>query len=237
MIAYPAIDLCGGRVVQWVGGRPESECVSLPDPLAVARRWVAAGFVALHVVDLDAALGSGDNRDAVEAIVAAVDVPVQVGGGLRDEDTVDWALAAGAARVVLGTRAVGDPEWLARVAAAHPRSVVVAADCRDGEVVTHGWTASAGRAARDLVATLGELPLAAVLVTDVGREGRLGGPDVVFLADLAGVSRHPLLAAGGIRDERDLEALAAAGVAGAVLGMALYRGGLDPARIAKEHRA
>lgn len=233
MITYPAIDLRGGRVVQWIGGRPESEQVNLPDPPAIARRWQEAGFAALHVVDLDAALGSGDdNRKAILAIFAATGLPVQVGGGVRSTQDVDELLAAGAARVLVGTRAVRDREWLAEVAAAHPGRIVVAADYRDGEVLTHGWTAGAGLPVRDFVAGLDELPLAGVLVTDVGREGRLCGPDVAHLAVLARNTAHPLLAAGGVRGLDDLAALDAAGIAGAVLGMALYRGDLDPRRVA-----
>jgi phosphoribosylformimino-5-aminoimidazole carboxamide ribotide isomerase len=232
VIVYPAIDLRGGRVVQWVGGRPESEQVSLPDPAAIARRFEQAGFAALHVVDLDAALGSGDNRAAIGAILEATDLPVQVGGGVRTTRDAEELLAAGAARVLVGTRAVRDRAWLTELAGVQPGRVVVAADCRDGEVLTHGWTTAAGLHVRDFVAGLDELPLAAVLVTDVGREGRLCGPDLPFLAGLASAAAHPLLAAGGIRSVEDLAALAAAGVGGAVLGMALYRGDLDAARVA-----
>lgn len=235
MIAYPAIDLRGGRAVQWVGGRPESEQVSLPDPLEVARRFVAAGFVAMHVIDLDAALGRGDNRALIHTLLGEVPVPVQVGGGLRSERDVDELIGAGAARVILGTRAVTDRAWLAARVEAHPGRVVVAADCRQGEVLTHGWTAGAGCSAESFVAGLESLALAAVLVTDVSREGRLAGPDVPLLAALGRATTHPLVAAGGIRGAQDLADLAAAGIAGAVLGMALYRGDLDLSTIAKEH--
>ena len=232
MIVFPAIDLRGGRVVQWIGGRPESEQVSLPDPPAIARRWQEAGFAALHVVDLDAALGRGDNRQAIHAILAATALPVQVGGGVRTTGDAGELLAAGAARVLVGTRAVRDRAWLVELTSAHPGRIVVAADCRDGEVVTHGWTAGAGLPVSDFVAGLSELPLAALLVTDVGREGRLCGPDVPFLAALARAAAQPQLAAGGIRGRDDLAAHDAAGIAGAVLGMALYRGDLDAAHVA-----
>jgi phosphoribosylformimino-5-aminoimidazole carboxamide ribotide isomerase len=234
MIVYPAIDLRGGRAVQWVGGRPESEVISLPDPVALARHWIDVGFSTLHIVDLDAALGNGNNRATIAAILAAVNVPVQVGGGLRDDGDVEAMLAAGAARVLVGTRAVADRPWLASLAARHPGRIVVAADCRDGEVVTHGWTAGASIPVERFVASLGALPLGGVLVTDVGREGRLVGPDVPFLCALAAATPLPLLAAGGIRSTEDLERLEGAGVAGAVLGMALYRGTLDAPLIARE---
>jgi phosphoribosylformimino-5-aminoimidazole carboxamide ribotide isomerase len=237
VIAWPAVDLRGGRVVQWVGGDPRAERVSLPDPVAVAERWVEAGFAALHVVDLDAALGHGDQRGIVREMLGRVAVPVQVGGGVRGERDVDELVAAGAARVVVGTRAVSDRPWLERVAAAHPGRLVVAADTRGGRVLTHGWTASAGLEVDDFVAGLAGLPLAAVLVTDVDREGQARGADLPLFRRLASVSGPPLLAAGGIASAEDLAGLAAARVAGAVLGMALYTGALDAPVVAREYRA
>ncbi len=234
MIVYPAVDLRGGRVVQLVGGRPEDECVSLPDPVAVARHWVEDGFRALHVVDLDAALGTGSNRDAIQAILAAVDVPVQVGGGVRDDDTADALLDAGAARVIVGTRAVEDRPWLEALATRWPGRIVVAADIRDGLVVTRGWTEGTGLEAAALLEHLAPLPLAGILVTDVSREGRMQGVDADRFAALVAATHHPLLASGGIRDIDDLHELARRGVAGAVLGMALYTGAIDPRATALE---
>ena len=235
MIAYPALDLRGGRAVQLVGGLPTRTEVDLPDPLAVARRWVEAGFAALHVVDLDAALGSGSNRDAIASIVAGSGVRVQLGGGLRRTADVEWALGIGADRAIVGTRAVRDRAWLERIAADHPGRIVVAADCRAGELVTHGWQQDAGGKVADFVAGLAGLPLAGVLVTDVGREGRMVGADAALFASLVEIAAQPLIAAGGIAVHEDLDALAAAGVAGAVLGMALYTGALDAATTAREH--
>lgn len=234
MIALPAVDLKGGAVVQLVGGRPTDERVRLPDPVAVARQWVDAGFRALHVVDLDAALGTGSNRAAVEAILAAVDVPVQVGGGVRDDETADALLAAGAARVIAGTRAVEDAAWIAALAERHPGRVIVAADVRGRVVVTRGWTAGAGITVDALLRRLEPLPLAGLLVTDVSREGRMAGADAARFAALAAATRHPVIAAGGIAGMDDLRALAARGVAGAVLGMALYTGGVDAREAARE---
>ncbi len=235
MIAIPAIDLRGGRVVQLVGGEPGTERVSLPDPAAVARQWEADGFTMLHVVDLDAALGSGDNRSAVEAVLAAVRVPVQVGGGIRTDEDVVSVLDAGAARVVVGTRAIEEPAWLEHIAARHPGQVVLAADVRDGLVVTRGWTESSDLEAAALLENVRALPLAGVLVTDVGREGRMQGADVVQFEALVEASRHPLIASGGIAGTADLTALAAVGVHAAVLGMALYTGALDAPVIARSY--
>jgi phosphoribosylformimino-5-aminoimidazole carboxamide ribotide isomerase len=235
LLAWPAVDLKGGRVVQLVGGRPEEERVSLPDPVAAARHWVEeVGFRALHVIDLDAALGTGSNRDAIRAILGTVDVPVQVGGGVRDDAAVDALLDAGADRVIAGTRAGEDRRWLEQIAARHPGRIVVAADAREREVVVHGWTEGAGLSVCHFMRSLDDLPLAGILVTDVGREGRLAGIDTQLFGDVVLCSAHPILAAGGIAVEEDLRRLADAGVAGAVLGMSIYAGDIDAARVARE---
>ncbi len=216
-------------MVQLVGGRAEEEKVRLPNPADVAGRWAAAGFAALHVVDLDAALDTGvNNLDAVRAIIDAVDVPVQAGGGVRTDAAAAALLAAGAARVVVGTRAVEDPDWLRALALRHLERVVVAADVRAGRVLTRGWTESSPLAAGELLHTLEPLPLAGVLVTDVDREGRLEGTNAEMFADLAAATRHPLLASGGVTTLEDLQALESGGAAGAVLGMSLYTGALEP---------
>ena len=227
MIAYPAIDLRGGKAVQLVGGRPEAERISLPDPVEVAVRWIDAGFRALHVIDLDAALGTGNNRIAIDRILAAVSVPVQVGGGIRDDATADSLIGAGAARVIVGTRAIEDEGWRRALAVRHPERVVVAADVRGDNIVTRGWTEETAVRADAFLQTLSHEPIAAVLVTDVRREGQMIGVDVAKFEMLVRASEHPVLAAGGIRDLSDLQALDAVGVAGAVLGMALYTGAID----------
>lgn len=237
MIAYAAIDVKGGRVVQLVGGRPDDERINLPDPVGVAAGWVGAGFQWLHVVDLDAALGSGSNRAVIERIAAEAAVPVQVGGGIRDDESVRALIAAGAARIVTGTRAIEDQAWLAALADRYPGRVVVAADVRDERVVLRGWSAESAQTLPGLLARLDSLPLAAVLVTDVGREGSMRGADVARFGLLAGATRHPLIASGGISSVQDLRALSRAGVAGAVLGMALYTCAVDAAAIAKEFAA
>ena len=236
MIAWAALDLRGGRVVQLVGGRPEAERVSLPDPAVVAGQWLDCGFAGLHVVDLDAALGEGENRAGILAIIeAAAGVPVQVGGGVRRTAMADALLAAGAARVVVGTRAVEDRSWLERLAARWPGRVVVAADVRGDEVLVRGWTAGAGLVVDRFLPSLAGLPLAAVLVTDVAREGRMPGADAEAFRRLAALSPHPLIASGGVANAADLAALADTGVAGVVLGMALYTGALDARAVARQY--
>ncbi len=239
MNVYAAIDLRGGAAVQLVGGDLAAERVREADPAGVARRWLRAGFRHFHVVDLDAALERGENGGAVAEIAAVLAAAgssppgraasLQVGGGVRHAAAIRACLALGARRVVVGTRAVEDPAWLEAQAAEHPDRLVVAADVRGGEVVTHGWTRGARRTAAAFLAALAPLPLAGVLVTDVAREGREAGVDVDAFRRLVDATPHPLLAAGGVAGAADLEALARAGAAGAVLGMALYTGRLSPA--------
>lgn len=232
MIATPAVDLRGGRCVQLVGGRPEDERITLPDPVAVARDWYERGFRSLHVVDLDAALGSGDNRAILGELLTATDADVQVGGGVRDEEAVEALLAAGADRVVVGTRAVDDPEWLQRTAAAHPGRIVVAADMRDGTVLRKGWTEASGLTVARLLERLAPLPLGGVLCTDVGREGRMEGIDRPGAMAVVSGSVHPVWISGGIATMHDLKALEGAGAHGVVLGMALYSKRLDADAVA-----
>jgi phosphoribosylformimino-5-aminoimidazole carboxamide ribotide isomerase len=162
---------------------------------------------------------------------------VQVGGGVRDDEAADSLLAAGAARIVVGTRAVEDRPWLEALALRHPERIVVAADVRDGRIVTRGWRAESGLDGCAFVRSLDDLPLAAVLVTDVSREGRMEGIDAGRFRSLVESTRHPLLAAGGIAGEKDLRELEACGAAGAVLGMSLYTGAVDGAAVATEFQA
>jgi len=235
MIAAPAVDLRGGRCVQLVGGRPEDERISLPDPLAVARDWWERGFHTLHVVDLDAALGHGDNLALVEALCSATPATVQVGGGIRDDDAAARVLSAGAHRVIVGTRAVDDPQWLAGLADRFPDRIMVAADIRDGIVLRRGWTEASNLGVLDFVAGLAPLPLAGVLCTDVGREGKVQGIDLEGAVEVIRTSPHPVWISGGVSSMRDLTNLNEAGAAGAVLGMALYTGALDVAAVAQEY--
>lgn len=234
MIVYPAIDIRRGAAVQLVGGRIEEQRVTLPDPLGVARSWISAGFRALHVVDLDAALGTGQNRALIGELIAAAEVPVQVGGGVRDDETAAALFAMGADRLIVGTRALQDPAWLRTLAEQYPRRIVVAADIRDGMVLTHGWTRATPVRAAEFVQGLAEVPLAAVLVTDVSREGRLNGVDAGLFRGLARHTRHALVAAGGIGCMDDLRLLHDVGAAGAVLGMSLYTGAIRAPDAAQE---
>lgn len=233
MIVAPAVDLKGGRCVQLVGGRPEEERISLPDPVAVARGWRDQGFPTLHVVDLDAALGSGDNADVIRAIVEESGAEVQVGGGIRSRERVEALLDAGAARLVIGTRALDQPDWLAELAAAHPDAVVVALDTREGIILRKGWTEATGLHVEEYLPGLATLPLAGVLSTDVGREGRLEGIDREGCRRVIEASPHPVWISGGITTMDELDFLEASGAAGVVLGMAVYTGALDVQALAQ----
>lgn len=236
MIAIPAIDLRDGACVQLVGGSYDAEQVRLDDPPAVARRWEYAGFSRLHVVDLDAATGqgSGSNDTVVREILRATTLDTQVGGGIRDVERIEELLAAGAQRVVLGTRAIENPDWLEEVTDLFPGRVVVAADVIERSVVTHGWGRITKRHIRDLVSELNRLPLAGIMVTAVHKEGRMEGTDLPLMEDVADESDHPVCASGGIGSIGDLRALADTGVGSVVIGMALYTGALNPMAVADE---
>ncbi len=232
MIATPAVDLKDGNCVQLVGGRPEDERVTLPDPVAEARGWRSLGFRSLHVVDLDAALGRGDNLDLIRRLVGATDADTQVGGGVRDDARAREILAAGADRIVVGTRALDDRRWLERLATRYPDRVTVALDSREGMILKRGWTEETGIEVTRYLPELAGLPLAGVLTTDVGREGRLEGVDREWCARVIDASPHPVWISGGVTTTDELEYLADAGAAGVVLGMALYTGVLDRHEVA-----
>ena len=235
MIVIPAVDLRDGACVQLVGGEYAEERVRLEDPLAVAREWARLGFRRLHVVDLDAATGRGSNAGAVAEIVrhGGFDV-VQVGGGVRDEAAVERLLDAGASAVVVGTRALEDPDWLREVAEHYPHQIVLAADVRERWVVTRGWTQTLPRLVTDVVEELHDVPLAAVMVTAVHREGQMQGADLPLMEDVVDAAHVPVFASGGVSSAADLRALQDRGVAGAIVGMALYTGALDPRSVIEE---
>jgi phosphoribosylformimino-5-aminoimidazole carboxamide ribotide isomerase len=234
MIAIPAVDLRAGACVQLVGGSYEQERVRLDDPLGVARSWAAFGFHRLHVVDLDAATGRGSNEDIVRDLLRERTFETQVGGGIRSGETIERLLAEGARQVVVGTRALEEPDWLAEMASLFPRELIVAADVRERRIVTRGWARTLPRNVLDAVEELNDLALGGLLVTAVHREGRMGGTDLPLMEDVAELSTAPIFASGGVTTMNDLRALADRGVAGAVIGMALYTGALDPRLVAEE---
>ncbi|MGH7653247.1 MAG: HisA/HisF-related TIM barrel protein [Gemmatimonadaceae bacterium] len=237
MLAIPAIDLREGCVVQLVGGDFEKEKIRIGDPRDVARRWTGYGFQRLHVVDLDAATGRGTNRPLVRDLLADAATPMQVGGGVRTTEAIEHLISDGAAYVVVGTRGVDDPDWLREITDANPGTIILAADVRDRRVVTHGWTRELPRNILDLLDELSGVALGGLLVTAVHREGQMAGTDLPLMEDVAEASEWPVFASGGIATMHDLRALEDRGLAGAVLGMALYTGTLDPRTVAEEFAA
>lgn len=234
MIAIPALDLRDGACVQLVGGEYAQERVRLDDPMAVAREWARLGFRRLHVVDLDAALSRGSNRDIVRDVLREQLAEVQVGGGLRTEELVSDMLDDGARYAIVGTRALEDMDWLAELAHDNPGEIIVAADVRERRVTTRGWQQTLPRNIIDVVEEMNALPLAALLVTAVHREGQLQGTDLPLMEDVVEAADFPVFAAGGVATVGDLHALQDRGVAGAVIGMALYTGAIDPRAIVDE---
>jgi phosphoribosylformimino-5-aminoimidazole carboxamide ribotide isomerase len=237
MIAIPAVDLRGGKCVQLVGGDYDAEKVRLDDPASVARDWVREGFNRLHVVDLDAATGRGRNDEVIREILRTAGVPVQVGGGVRDESRIERLLDDGAEFVVVGTRAVEDEDWRRDMANQFPGRLIIAADVRERYVVTKGWAETSRINVVDFVEELSALPLAGVLVTAVHLEGKMEGTDLPLMEDVAEASAWPVFASGGVSSLDDMRALEHRGLSGAVLGMALYTGAIDPRRLAEEFGA
>lgn len=237
MIAIPAVDLRDGACVQLVGGSFTHEKIRLDNPVDVARSWEHYGFHRLHVVDLDAATGRGSNLGVVRSLLFDSGIPIQVGGGVRTDDLVEELLEAGAAHVIVGTRAIEEPEWIAELAARHPGEIIVACDVRERRVTTRGWEHTLPLDILDVLEELNPLPLGGLLVTAVHCEGQMQGTDLPLMEDVAEASNFPVFASGGITTMQDLRALEHRGMAGVVIGMALYTGALDPVVVAGEFGA
>jgi phosphoribosylformimino-5-aminoimidazole carboxamide ribotide isomerase len=234
MIAIPAIDLRDGACVQLVGGSFDRERVRIADSRAALEQWENAGFRRIHVVDLNAATGRGDNVGAIHELLAHATQPVQVGGGVRTSERVESLIEAGANQVVIGTRGVEDPEWLARIASRHPGRIIVATDVRERSVTTHGWSNTLSLDITDAVDQLAGFALGGLLVTAVHVEGRMTGPDLRLIDQVIDRAVFPVIASGGVASLEDLRNLESAGAAGAVIGMALYTGAFDPRAVAEE---
>ena len=230
MDVYPAIDLRGGRVVRLLRGDYDVQTVYRDDPVAVAREFDAAGVRWIHVVDLDAALsGTAANLEAIEAICATVSARVQTCGGVRSVADASDRFAAGAARVVLGSAAVEQPELVDELTASHPGQVAVGLDARGRDVAIHGWQSASGADLVALAQRFDRPGVGALVVTEIGRDGTLEGPDVDQLAAVLGAVRVPVIASGGVGDVDDLRRLAALEgngrrLAGVITGRAVYEG-------------
>ena len=230
MILYPAIDLKDGACVRLLRGEMEAATVFGTDPAAQARAFQDAGCRWLHLVDLNGAFaGAPVNGAAVEGILAAVTVPVQLGGGIRDRATIEAWLEKGIRRVILGTAALRDPELVRQAAAAHPGRVAVGIDARAGRVAVEGWAETSDVTALDLARRFEDAGVAAIIYTDIERDGAMQGPNVAETAALARAVSIPVIASGGVSSIDDLRALKASGAPldGAISGRALYEGKLD----------
>ena len=232
MILFPAIDLKDGKCVRLVRGEMASATVFNDDPAAQARQFAETGFDWLHLVDLNGAFaGHSVNGEVVASIRRACDLHIQLGGGIRDRAAIEHWLAIGIDRVVLGTAALRDPDLVRAAAADHPGRILVAVDARDGRVAVEGWVETSDIGVIELARRFEDCGVAAIIYTDIARDGALGGIDAAAVATVARQVRLPVIASGGVASLADIAALKAYegdGVAGIVCGRALYDGRLDP---------
>jgi phosphoribosylformimino-5-aminoimidazole carboxamide ribotide isomerase len=228
MILYPAIDIRGGRCVRLIEGDFDRETTYDSDPSSAARRWVEAGAEWLHVVDLDGAVaGRPVNGEAVAQIRAAVDVPLQLGGGLRKMTDLEDAFGAGVDRAILGTVALRDPELVIAAVARWGDRIAIALDARDGQLATDGWLGQTDTRAVEVAQRLARSHVRHFVYTDIRRDGTLSGPNLSGLSELIETVDANVIASGGIATLDDLKAVATAGAAGAIVGRALYDGRID----------
>jgi phosphoribosylformimino-5-aminoimidazole carboxamide ribotide isomerase len=232
MIVIPAIDLKEGKCVRLRQGRMEDDTVFSDDPVAIADKWVEAGARRLHIVDLDGAFaGRPVNGDVIRRIAAAhPDLPIQVGGGIRDDDTIDAYLGMGVQYVIIGTTAVNTPHFVADVCAEFPGHIIVGLDAKDGKVAIDGWSKLSHHDVNDIARRFEKDGVEAIVYTDISRDGMMTGVNVAATAALAASLSIPVIASGGIKSVDDIRALRAAeeeGIMGAIVGRALYEGTFD----------
>ncbi|HEY2892691.1 MAG TPA: 1-(5-phosphoribosyl)-5-[(5-phosphoribosylamino)methylideneamino]imidazole-4-carboxamide isomerase [Pirellulales bacterium] len=228
MQIWPAIDLRGGKCVRLEQGDYGREKVFGDDPAAMARHWVEQGAEYLHLVDLDGArAGRVENWPAIEAIVSSVEIPCELGGGVRDEATIARLLGLGLARVVIGTLAVKEPQWFGQMCRKFPGQLVLGLDARGGMVATEGWLETSSVSAVELARNFAPQPLAAIIYTDIETDGMLAGPNLQALEELVAAIDVPVIASGGVTTADDVAQLAALRVAGCIIGRALYEGTLS----------
>ena len=237
MVILPAIDLLDGKVVRLAQGRRDQVTVYSEDPVAVARRWAAAGAAWLHVVDLNGAFdGAYTNLPVARQLIKACGLQVELSGGIRSAQTLTQAIKAGAARVVLGTKACEDPRFVQQAAKRYGDKIAVAIDAKAGQVVSRGWVSATGLTAATLAREVAGWGVATVICTDVSRDGMLEGPNLALLQDVLGAGPRRVIASGGIAsldDLKRLKTLEPKGVIGAIVGKALYEGTIDLAKAIK----
>jgi phosphoribosylformimino-5-aminoimidazole carboxamide ribotide isomerase len=230
MQIWPAIDLLGGKCVRLQQGDYQRETVFADDPTSMAVKWKAAGTKYLHLVDLDGAKdGSQVNGNAIQQIVQTTGLICQVGGGVRSEETIQRLLELGLARVIVGTRALRDPAWFAHMADQHPNQLVLGIDARDGMVATDGWLETSATSAVELAQHVERLTqqVAAIVYTDIARDGMLAGPNFDQLAEMQSATSIPIVCSGGVTSMADIRRLVEMKTHAAIVGRALYEGQLD----------
>lgn len=227
MQIWPAIDLRGGKCVRLRQGDYGRETVYGDDPAAMALRWVAEGAQYLHLVDLDGARdGSNANWEAVRAIVTATKIPCELGGGIRDEAAIERMLAAGISRLVVGTRALKEPQWFRQVCQRYPGKLALGIDAKNGRVATDGWLETSDVSALEMARSFDGQPLAAIIYTDISRDGMLQGPNLAAMQEMKAAVGIPVIASGGVTVAKDVAELAAIGMDGCIIGRAIYEGTL-----------
>lgn len=225
MQIWPAIDLCGGKCVRLKQGDFSRETVFGEDPTAMARHWVSQGAECFHLVDLDGArAGVLGNEPSILAIVREVGVPCELGGGIRDETTIQRLLGAGLFRLVVGTQTIRQADWFRQMCRRFPGKLVLGIDARDGRVATHGWLQTSEMDATELARQFAEEPIAAIVYTDIAKDGMMAGPNLAAMAAMKQAVRCPVVASGGVTTVDDVVRLAAVGMDGCIIGRALYEG-------------
>ena len=231
MIIIPAVDIKGGKCVRLLQGRMDAETVFGEDPVAIARKWESAGASLIHVVDLDGAIQkSPQNLASIRKIVEQVKAPIQVGGGIRNEDTVQMYMDLGVSRTIIGTEAIRNPALIERLCKRYPGRIVVAIDARNGRVAIEGWTETTGVEAVTLAKQFEDVGVAAINFTDIHRDGMQTGPNIEETRRLAEAVCIPVVASGGVSSLEDIKnifSLKSSGVTGIIVGKALYSGSLD----------
>ena len=225
MKIWPAVDIRGGQCVRLIQGDYDQETVYGANPADMAIRWASDGAGQIHLVDLDGARdGSTANRQAVAEIVNSVELPCQLGGGIRDRVTVAEYLGLGVERLVIGTKAQKDPDWLSAICKEFPERIVIGLDARSGMVATDGWLQTSDTPASELAKRYSKLPIAGIVYTDITRDGMLKGPNLEALKDIIDAVDVPVIASGGVTTSEDVTEIAKLGAAGCIIGRSLYEG-------------
>ncbi len=234
MQVWPAIDLRGGKCVRLRQGDYKRETV-FGDPVKMAQRWASAGAAQLHLVDLDGARdGHGANWDAVAAIVEAIEIPCQLGGGIRDQSAIEQLLEVGVSRLVIGTRALKEPDWFRQMCRQYPDRLALGLDARDGMVATDGWLVTSDVPAVELANQFREEPVSAIIYTDIACDGMMSGPNLAAMKEMNDSVDKPVIASGGVTTVADVKNLSDTGLSACIIGRSLYEGQIS---LEDAHRA